>query len=452
MYLYRSSLRKHLQEHEDDQHQSHEEEPEQKEQLLASEFSVSPKEDSSGQNLVPNQLEIPSFESDCGLKESQQSRIKAFGESEEDVFLSEPNFFTEEEPRPSKFIFVDSNEKLPSSPSNEENICLSPNFLDLQFMKNIDLSAEEILPKSPPNFFTRALEKTEYMPKTLSLTSLLGSPLRDRPTRNTIWEDTSFPRNTRGSLGIVYYKGQKYFLYDKMLNRYKKNGELEVIEIENSEMNPSGCVQMPISYFYGDEGLINDYRDLAKKYSKVLTFNMLMSENNCNSLRCQASGQTCDYCHHRQLLSTQEDLDKYSEENKMSFEELCAEIEQQRTQNPEGPLCLCAITQNFKHIHGPNCGHPAVYHDMHLDYIVNGRLQHLHGDHYDDHGPICWDENNKEDLTTTLVPSYQIPETKDLTINGLQPEKEYDYQLRKGYEPQVMREYDSKVLNDLVYF
>src|ERR1700731_1542330 len=40
------------------------------------------------------------------------------------------------------------------------------------------------------------------------------------------------------------------------------------------------------------------------------------------------------------------------------------------------------------HEHGPNCGHEAIPHGVHLDYLVNGRLHHTHGDHCDDHGPV----------------------------------------------------------------
>lgn len=40
------------------------------------------------------------------------------------------------------------------------------------------------------------------------------------------------------------------------------------------------------------------------------------------------------------------------------------------------------------HVHGPGCGHEAVPHGDHVDYIVEGRLQHPHGDHCDDHGPV----------------------------------------------------------------
>lgn len=41
-----------------------------------------------------------------------------------------------------------------------------------------------------------------------------------------------------------------------------------------------------------------------------------------------------------------------------------------------------------KHRHGPGCGHEAVPHGNHIDYLVDGRLHHSHGDHCDDHGPL----------------------------------------------------------------
>jgi hypothetical protein len=40
------------------------------------------------------------------------------------------------------------------------------------------------------------------------------------------------------------------------------------------------------------------------------------------------------------------------------------------------------------HKHGPGCGHEAVPHGDHVDYLVNGHLHHPHGDHCDDHGPV----------------------------------------------------------------
>jgi DNA-binding transcriptional ArsR family regulator len=40
------------------------------------------------------------------------------------------------------------------------------------------------------------------------------------------------------------------------------------------------------------------------------------------------------------------------------------------------------------HKHGPKCGHEAVPHGDHTDYLVGGHLHHPHGDHCDDHGPV----------------------------------------------------------------
>ena len=53
----------------------------------------------------------------------------------------------------------------------------------------------------------------------------------------------------------------------------------------------------------------------------------------------------------------------------------------------------CTPTHNCNghdadHVHGPNCGHEAVPHGDHIDYLVNGHLHHPHGDHCDDHGPV----------------------------------------------------------------
>ena len=41
------------------------------------------------------------------------------------------------------------------------------------------------------------------------------------------------------------------------------------------------------------------------------------------------------------------------------------------------------------HVHGPGCGHEAVPHGDHVDYLVDGHLHHPHGDHCDDHGKLA---------------------------------------------------------------
>ncbi len=40
------------------------------------------------------------------------------------------------------------------------------------------------------------------------------------------------------------------------------------------------------------------------------------------------------------------------------------------------------------HKHGKDCGHAAIPHGDHMDYLVDGHLHHSHGDHCDDHGEV----------------------------------------------------------------
>lgn len=40
------------------------------------------------------------------------------------------------------------------------------------------------------------------------------------------------------------------------------------------------------------------------------------------------------------------------------------------------------------HVHGPGCGHEAVPHGDHTCYLVDGHLHFQHEGHCDDHGPL----------------------------------------------------------------
>jgi hypothetical protein len=42
-----------------------------------------------------------------------------------------------------------------------------------------------------------------------------------------------------------------------------------------------------------------------------------------------------------------------------------------------------------EHTHGPGCGHEAIPHGNHTDYLVEGHLHHPHGSHCDEHGPVA---------------------------------------------------------------
>ncbi|HZO16836.1 MAG TPA: hypothetical protein VFB62_26345 [Polyangiaceae bacterium] len=51
----------------------------------------------------------------------------------------------------------------------------------------------------------------------------------------------------------------------------------------------------------------------------------------------------------------------------------------------------CTQSKNHQHrdghIHGPDCGHPAVKHDGHVDYLVDGHLHHPGDRACECHGP-----------------------------------------------------------------
>jgi hypothetical protein len=40
------------------------------------------------------------------------------------------------------------------------------------------------------------------------------------------------------------------------------------------------------------------------------------------------------------------------------------------------------------HTHGPSCGHQAIQHSTHVDYLVDNYLHHFHGSHCDNHGAL----------------------------------------------------------------
>lgn len=41
------------------------------------------------------------------------------------------------------------------------------------------------------------------------------------------------------------------------------------------------------------------------------------------------------------------------------------------------------------HVHGPGCGHEPIPHGDHVDYLVEGRLHHPCAGHCDDHGTVA---------------------------------------------------------------
>lgn len=52
---------------------------------------------------------------------------------------------------------------------------------------------------------------------------------------------------------------------------------------------------------------------------------------------------------------------------------------------PEVSAMPHAETGDHPHQHGPGCGHPAVEHGDHVDYLHDGHRHAAHGEHYDEH-------------------------------------------------------------------
>lgn len=44
-----------------------------------------------------------------------------------------------------------------------------------------------------------------------------------------------------------------------------------------------------------------------------------------------------------------------------------------------------SVHENHMHRHGAGCGHKRISHDGHEDYLHDGHMHHEHGDHVDEH-------------------------------------------------------------------
>src|SRR6201987_4832751 len=45
----------------------------------------------------------------------------------------------------------------------------------------------------------------------------------------------------------------------------------------------------------------------------------------------------------------------------------------------------CEVHEKHSHTHGPNCGHTSLQHNGHRDYLHDGHLHHVHDGHVDEH-------------------------------------------------------------------
>ena len=56
-------------------------------------------------------------------------------------------------------------------------------------------------------------------------------------------------------------------------------------------------------------------------------------------------------------------------------------------------MTKCNVHEGHDHDHGPDCGHTAIKHGDHVDYLHDGHLHHPHGDHVDEHTIEVSDSN-----------------------------------------------------------
>jgi hypothetical protein len=89
---------------------------------------------------------------------------------------------------------------------------------------------------------------------------------------------------------------------------------------------------------------------------------------NCGHIRLQ-HGDHVDYLHDGHLHAEHEGhYDEHVIEVSEANPSICAPVS-----------CACGHQ---------GCSHPLVPHGDHVDYLVDGRLHHPHGDHCDDHGLV----------------------------------------------------------------
>lgn len=60
-------------------------------------------------------------------------------------------------------------------------------------------------------------------------------------------------------------------------------------------------------------------------------------------------------------------------------------VEHKLAVNANWPAAEKPVKHADAHKHGAGCGHDAIPHGDHTDYVVDSKLHHVHGDHCDEH-------------------------------------------------------------------
>lgn len=395
MYLNRSSLRKHLLEHEDE--------------LIATvNESFMTKETTNT---------TASVKSESNMSKNATIVVPDDGDEESSLFL---------ERKASKFVVIEPHVGIKSSPNTNQT-----NFgpeLDLA-----QLNQQQQLLREPSAFvFSTGFEEFSAIPNSPSHDDFGFGDIEHFPLtcceKHKTLESMTGPclssSESNNFKGVVRYKGAIYHLSNDGYLSYKNsNGETVDKQVDNDAVNPSRSHRLAAVSHYSDyRSLFTAYTDIVKHYSKCLTLDMLLSEKNCNSLVCNCGPGykgcgKCDCCSseeaHELETTTASEGNTYHHLEELDEcpleDDFCNKL---KIQKKGGHLCLCKITRKFRHVHGDNCGHPKIVHDGHIDYIVDGKLHHHDSDHCDDHGPICFVETTSEDYAISMIMSGALPECR----------------------------------------
>jgi len=181
-------------------------------------------------------------------------------------------------------------------------------------------------------------------------------------------------------------------------------GLVEQHKIPRSEENPVGCKPLKeITHISSLVEFLSQYQKPIQEKALNITFDTII--NSCNILTCSKIKQ--DISQKEPLtINDASFADLYNEmmrceclamlgPNKSLYPQLNGSEQKQQDifhfeekNKTKIENCLCEETMFMKHIHNASCGHPKVFHDDHYDYIVDGRLHHVHGNHCDDHGKV----------------------------------------------------------------
>ena len=216
--------------------------------------------------------------------------------------------------------------------------------------------------------------------------------------------------NTKPYL-TIFHNDHFDFLIDGYLYYYKPNGGVQIHELEISEVNPNECSMIEeISHIKDFQELENKYKLIISKLGKKITMDSLIFVENCHSLNCNCTNNNYTHNFGKKILNKNEgENNSKAETIETSNNEFFTFGSEDETQlnnnninknnnnyhnccrkicNNVNHECFCKITQEFKHKHSINCEHEIIYHNGHIDYVVDNVLHFPHGNHCDNHGRI----------------------------------------------------------------